>query len=51
MTRKPSNKKGTKNYKRSIFINLDGYVKILKGNSTKQRRRIKKYIKYIWSII
>ena len=51
MTRKTSNRKATRNYKRSIFINLDGYIKILKGNSIKQRRRIKKYIKYIWSII
>lgn len=51
MTRKTSNRKGMRNYKRSIFINLDGYMKILKGNSTKERRRIKKFIKYVWSVL
>lgn len=48
MTRKTSKRKGTHKLRRSIFVFLSGDMKVFLGNTSKQRRRIKKFIKNVW---
>ena len=48
MTRKSSTRKARYKVRRSIFIFLSGDMKVFLGNTAKQRRRIKKFIKNVW---
>lgn len=45
---KSFNRKGNHKVSRSIFIFLSGDMKVFLGNTSKQRRRIKKFIKNVW---
>lgn len=49
--RKSFNRKGNHKLNRSIFIFLDGTMKIFVANNKKQKRRVKKFIYNCWVLV
>ena len=47
--RKSFNRKGNNKLNRSIFIFLDGSMKIFINNTPKQKRRVNKFISIVWN--